>query len=290
MPSVRHALCVLYLAKYRRYEYPGSDAIVAADALHHRPGERPDPPVAIRARIATVVRNGMVVHTYKPTNAHTDARIVYLHGGAYVRDLTKEHWHFIAELGDTHGMTVVVPRYQLAPESSWRKSRSALIELVSDHRDARTILVGDSAGGGLALALAQAVRGDPWVSGLVMIAPWVDLAIDAVHGEVFNDPWLDSDALRAAGRLWSGGDDIRRSELSPLNGGMDGLPATFVVQGTRDVLYPGTVAMVAKLEQADVPTVSITAEGLVHVYPLLPCPEGKQAKRQIHDFIEERLS
>ncbi|MCF8608919.1 alpha/beta hydrolase [Gordonia sp. HY285] len=290
MPSVRHALCAFYLAKCRRYEYPGSDEIVAADAVEHRSGERPDPPLRMRDRLETAVRGGMTVHTYRPANARTDARIVYLHGGAYVRDFTREHWHLVAELGDTHGLTVVVPGYQLAPESYWETSRSALIELVADHGGARTILIGDSAGGGLALALAQAVNGAPLVAGLVLIAPWVDLAIDVVHGEVADDPWLDPDALRSAGRLWSGGDDIRRSELSPLYGSPEGLPATLVVQGTRDVLYPGTAAMVAKLEQAGVSTVSITGEGLVHVYPLLPCPEGKQAKRQIHDFVRERLS
>ncbi|MFM9376996.1 alpha/beta hydrolase fold domain-containing protein [Gordonia sp. VNK21] len=52
-----------------------------------------------------------------PYPGSDDARIVYLHGGAYVRDLTPAHWKFLAGIGDRHGVEVIVPQYPLAPEA-----------------------------------------------------------------------------------------------------------------------------------------------------------------------------
>lgn len=174
-------------------------------------------------------------------------------------------------------MTVVVPRYPLAPEATWRSSRDALRALVaSGERPA--VLVGDSAGGGLALALAQDLAGsnDP-PAALVPMAPWADVTNPPLQPDVEDDPSLSSPGLRQCGLLRAGDDVPGHPAASPLNAGMAGLPPTLVLSGTRDILFPQAVALVAAMKDAGVPVEHEIQAGLLHVYPLLPVPEARHA-------------
>ena len=163
MPSFRHTASTLYVGKFKRFEYPGTDVALGNEIASRRTGEHPEPPRRIRKRVRTHTVDGFAVHVYRPSQIRSDTRMVYLHGGAYVNDMTSAHWRFIARIGDRHGIEVVVPRYPLAPEATWKQSRAALIDLVVDAQNRQIIVAGDSAGGGLALALAQRAveRGAP---------------------------------------------------------------------------------------------------------------------------------
>ena len=149
--------------------------------------------------------------------------------------------------------------------------------------------MGDSAGGGLALALAQQVARmpGPQPTALVLISPWVDLAGDTPGTEEARaaDPWLTLSKLRLYGAWWAGDDDVHRAEVSPLHGDCAGLPRTLVLCGTRDLLLAQVRAAVDRLRAADVPLTYVEEPGLLHVYPVLPVPEAKPARRTIADFI-----
>jgi acetyl esterase/lipase len=151
-------------------------------------------------------------------------------------------------------------------------------------------LMGDSAGGGLALALAQQAAGGPGPqpTGLVLVSPWVDLAGDTPGTEEAraDDPWLRLSKLRLYGGWWAGGDDLDRPEVSPLHGDCTGLPRTLVLCGTRDLLLPQVRAVVGRLRGAGVVVDYIEEPGLMHVYPVLPVPEARVARRRIAAFVE----
>ncbi|HEY8590623.1 MAG TPA: alpha/beta hydrolase fold domain-containing protein, partial [Naasia sp.] len=153
-------------------------------------------------------------------------------------------------------------------------------------------LVGDSAGGGLALAaLQEAQRTDPGrVLGATLISPWLDLAMRNPEIAVIepHDPWLSRSALRVVARAWAGGLSMDDPRVSPLLGRLDDLPPLQVFAGTRDI----TVAdcRVLRDRMAGAPGFSYDeVQDALHVYPLVPAPERHAARRAMVGRIRSVL-
>jgi epsilon-lactone hydrolase len=218
--------------------------------------------------------------------------VLYLHGGALVGDIDLFHWRLTAGLAAASGARVVLPAYPLAPTHTWRDSHPALrrvFEQVAIESPQGVTLMGDSAGGGLALAVAQQAASlpGPQPTGLALVSPWVDLAGDTPGTEEqrAHDPWLRLTKMRLYGGWWAGDDDVHRPEVSPLHGAMTGLPDTVVLCGTRDLLLPQVRALVTRLRAAGVPTTYREQKGLLHNYPVLPTPEARPARRELAAFV-----
>jgi acetyl esterase/lipase len=214
--------------------------------------------------------------------------VFYLHGGGYVGHATEQHWRFAGRLAEAATARVIVVQYPIAPAHTWRDAHAAVLEVyrkVAAEVDHELTLLGDSAGGGLALALAQRLvaAGEPLPAKLVVYTPWGDLALDLSQPE--HDPWMSKPYLAMAGRLWAGGDPTDLPELSPLFGDFTGLPPMLVVCGTKDLSLPQARAIVGKARAAGVPTTYIEGRGLLHDYPVLNLPEGRKAIRQTAEFL-----
>jgi len=232
-----------------------------------------------------------------PRGIAPERSVLYLHGGGFVSGIDRFHWRYVAALARAAGMRVVVPAYPLTPTHTWRDCHEPLLDLFEQTAIASAggvTLMGDSAGGGLALALAQQVvrRPGPQPTHLVLISPWVDLAGTTPGTEDANrvDPWLMLSKLRLYGTWWAGEDDVERPEVSPLNGDFTGLPRTMVLCGTRDLLLPQVREAVRRASGAGFPVTYREEEGLLHVYPILPVPEARPALRDVLRFlgVEER--
>ena len=232
-----------------------------------------------------------------PRGLTPERSVVYLHGGGFVSGIDRFHWRYAATLARTAGLRVVVPAYPLTPTHTWRDCHGPLLDLFEQTAIASpggVTLMGDSAGGGLALALGQQVvrRSGPQPTHLVLISPWVDLAGTTPGTEDARraDPWLRLTKLRLYGGWWAGEDDVTRPEVSPVNGDFTGLPRTMVLCGTRDLLLPQVREAVRRAQAAGVPVTYREEEGLLHVYPVLPVPEAKAALRDVLRFLgfEER--
>ncbi|HEY1134735.1 MAG TPA: alpha/beta hydrolase, partial [Nocardioides sp.] len=144
------------LTRKRTYADPAAGA-----ALLARPKGSALPPPAITRQVdvATEVVDGFDVHTVVRRRTPLGERpvVVYLHGGAYVNEIVKQHWQFVARLADELDVEVQVPIYGLAPQHDAAEARALvatlLARLAAEGR--ATYLMGDSAGGGLALIAAQ---------------------------------------------------------------------------------------------------------------------------------------
>lgn len=175
-------------------------------------------------------------------------RIFYIHGGAYVFDLMDIQWTIAAGLVDRIRTEIVVPLYPLAPESDVEQGLAAVkavyLELVKEVGAANISILGDSAGGGLALALVQhlKVQDQPQPACLVLYFPWLDASVSSNDQPALaqNDPILDIERLRACGRMWAGQRDVRDPLVSPLFGDHNDLPPTLVLTGSRDLLLSDT--------------------------------------------------
>ena len=215
-------------------------------------------------------------------------QILYLPGGGYVNPPAFLHWWFIAKLVKTLGVACTVPLYPLAPEHLCDEgiafANEVYDQLVSEHGAQNLLVMGDSAGGGLALALLQQAKTPP--AGLMLDAPWLDASVsDPSQVEIGRKDWLlNRFTLRTWGQWWAGPRDLQDPIVSPLFGDLSELPQTLLFCGSADIL----VADARRLAGAAPGKVKyIEEEGLMHVYPLLPfLPEARRAWLEIERFVD----
>ena len=157
-------------------------------------------------------------------------------------------------------------------------------ELIETVGADRVVLMGDSAGGGLALAVGQGLR-DRGVRPrrMVLLAPWLDVATDdpASRAIADRDPMLAIPGLIEAGRAYAGPLALDDPRVSPIHGSLGGLPPITVFTGTEDLLNPDSHRLAEACAAAGVSCELIETAGQPHVYPVLPTREGQAARRQI---------
>lgn len=226
-------------------------------------------------------------YTVSPRARAAERTVLYVHGGSYVNEISAWHWVFVARLADA-GCRVEVPVYGLAPRYTHREALPFLEAVHRELSPGPLVLAGDSAGAGLVLAHTQRLGEDlARPRRLLLISPWVDLTMS--HPDIREldsaDPWLSPVGLGEAALAWSGGDDLADPRLSPLNGPMEGLPPTDVYVGTRDLFWPDVRRLCDRMAEAGVAVDLQEERGALHVYPLVPCPEGRAARTRIIDTL-----
>ena len=257
-------------------------------AAGEKPYELPES-LRLRAPVAESDANGTQVFTLNPDAA--GPTVVYLHGGAFINPFNAYQWRFMDRLASETEARVVAPAYHLAPWADYRRAYDDLLSLWETLPGGPVILMGDSAGGGLALGLAEALvqAGTRLPDRLVLFSPWVDLSMDnpdiPAYAEV--DPILHLDLVRVHGRYWAGNGDTHHWQVSPLYGDMAGLPPTDIFCGARELLYPDIVRLSEGLTRAGVETRLTVGRGLNHDYPLMPLPEADHAVREVVEVVRE---
>ncbi|WP_435742694.1 alpha/beta hydrolase [Nocardioides sp. SYSU DS0663] len=306
MPSRRHRLLACALPRLRRSRELDSVEAERArlERWHARVGDAGLPTAAVPrfGRRFSVVRTEVRGAGTAPFPSYElTARgvaptrtVVWVHGGGFVAGFDPFHVRYAARLASRLGARVVLPDYPLAPEHTWRDSHDALVDLVAgwaDRSPGGLVLGGDSAGGGLALAVALSLRdrGLPQPARMVLHAPWVDLTTSTPETAEFaeRDPWLFPGKLEAYAAWWAGSaDDLGRPEVSPALAELAGLPPALVFQGTLDLLAPGTRLLVRRAAEAGWDLTYVEEPDLLHVYPLLPLvPEARAAWRRTEEFL-----
>ncbi len=226
-----------------------------------------------------------------PRRAREPGSVVYLHGGAYTSEIAPQHWSLVGQLARETSRTVHVPLYGLAPAYDALEALAFVQSVATGLPPGEPVhLAGDSAGGGLALLLAQhwPVAAPP-LAGVTLVAPWLDLAmsnpgIDEVEP---HDPWLVRPGLHVIAEAWANGVPREDPRVSPVRGRLDGLPPVAVHVGTRDITLPDCRLLRERLGPAQVRYAEVP--GAIHVHPLLPVPEGRAARTSITAFVRETL-
>jgi len=283
------AVC-LYLRATRKKRYRTAEAGLQSMANGLPAAPMPDGP---RERSSVTPLGGGELVTVRPASGVVAAggALVYLHGGAFVNGIQPQHWTLVAHLADSTAREVHVARYPLAPEHDVTDAL-AFLEALHTHlaQQAPLHVLGDSAGGNLALVLAQAHPGGGVLAGLTLIAPWVDVAmrnpaIDAVEP---HDPWLTRAGMRPIAMHWAAGRDLTDPTVSPLYGDLATMPPTLVLVGTRDICRPDCDRLY-DLAPAGVELTLHVENGSPHDYPLLPTPEGRRARAAITEHVLRTL-
>lgn len=297
MPSISATLVnlALPLLGVRRF-FAETDRLAERIAdLRRKPSLRPKAKWQRDFTIVEDTSRGFAVVTITPrAGTKADApHLLYLHGGGYVMDVAALHWDTVLRLCAMLGASATVPLYPLAPEHKAQDVLGAMRrfygELVDAHGAQRITVMGDSAGGGMSLALAQMLKSDggPMPGRLVLWSPWVDAtASDPAQRAVEpKDRMLAIAGLEACGEMYRGDLPLDDYRVSPLFGPLDGLPPMAVFSGTSDILIVDGRRLAAKLDAIGAAHEYHEYPGMFHVWMLLPVPEGKQALAQTAAFI-----
>ena len=231
---------------------------------------------------------------YMNVENESDKLVIYLHGGAYIDDFLPFHWAMLEKIASKTNATFILPDYPLAPFSDFRECYDKMTvfykKILEYYPDKDIIFMGDSAGGGLALGLTMYFNelGLRLPDRHIVLSPWVDLIMDnpEIKEYLDVDPFLKLEDLKVDAEYWANGTDLKDYRLSPLYGDVSMFKDVALFTGTHEFFYPDIIRFSHKLDEANINNRVLVGEGLNHVYPIIPSPEGEIAINIIGDLIE----
>lgn len=230
---------------------------------------------------------------------NNDYALIYMHGGAYCTGDLSYSKGLAATAASVTGINTFYFDYRLAPEHPFPaavEDALAAYFYVLDLgiKPAHVGFIGDSAGGGLIVATALALRqkGNPMPGAIACISPWVDLA-NAGEYEVVDeseDPILVSENLIRCASYYSGEEPPENPLISPVYADYrPGFPPTLIHAGTKEILLKDALRLKEKMDSQGVDVRMDVYEGMWHVWHLFDMPESHDAMVEIQRFFYEKL-
>lgn len=236
-----------------------------------------------------------VSYLKRKENTEENTIILFLHGGVYVQTFAISHWLFAKKLIDTFDCVVIAPDYPLAPEHQAQETMDFTLalykSLTAKTASKNLFILGDSAGGGLALALAQRIKQEdlPQPKHLFLLSPWVDITMTnpAIKQVDSSDPILAIDGLIDAGKVFAGAINPANPLVSPINGPLTGLPPISIFIGTNDILQPDAQKLASLLKESQNNVNYFEYPNMIHDWVLFPMPESTNVLEKISKILSK---
>jgi len=242
--------------------------------------------------------DGMKAEWIIPGGADLEKVILYVHGGGYVSGSCNDHRGFVAKFAKYCGVTNLLYEYRLAPEHPFPAALDDSVKaynwlLDRGFKPKNIIIAGESAGGGLGLALLLALKdlNRALPAAAVAISPWTDLTCSSDSYRTKNkvsvapqDSWL------VFSKYYVGNNPANQPLISPLFGDLKGLPPIFINAGENDELFEDGEKFYEKAREAGVDITFRAGVGMIHCYPLLAplFREATAAMEEICAFIKQQ--
>jgi epsilon-lactone hydrolase len=217
--------------------------------------------------------------------------VLHLHGGAYYCG-TSNMGRCYAKIAAHGGPDLVSVDYRLAPEHPYPAGLDDAIAVYRALLTEPIVVAGDSAGGGLAVALVQRVRDEGLAMpvGVAAIFPWADLTQSgSSYQTTAGHDMMTKKAGDWAAGLYAAGQDLRTPGISPLFGSFADFPPTLVTVGTGDALLEDARGVTAALRAAGADVTLNEVPGGIHGFTTLPTPEASDAIQTIAYFVRDCL-
>ena len=226
--------------------------------------------------------------------------ILYFHGGGYVMGSALSHRALIERLVVATGGKLLAVNYRLAPEHPFPAATDDALNvyqwLLEQNFSADKIaIVGDSAGGGLALSTLTAIRDSDLAlpGSATLISPWVDLEAtgNSMKTKASLDPMVQKSTLEHLAPMYLNGADPRTPLAAPLFADLRGLPPLLIQVGSAETLLDDSNRLVKKLKLAGSPVTLEVWDDMIHVWHLFApmLDKGQQAIERVAAFTCQHL-
>lgn len=280
-----------------------------------RPGLDPRVPVSVQRRIISVATRlrrlprsvrceqitlgGIPVQQLTPVAGASQRALIFLHGGGYILGSPETHRNLSSHLSLTADCSVYAPQYRLAPEHPFPAAlndalavyRALLAQGLECHQIA---ISGDSAGGGLALALTLRLRDEqlPLPAALCLLSPWVDLTLsgESQYSKAKLDPLLKRSWGEANVAHYSGSADASHPLISPLFANYHGMPPMLIQCGSDEIVLSDSERLAERARAAGVKVDLNVCQGLWHDFQLFAglMPAATTAVREAGDYLRRQ--
>ena len=230
------------------------------------------------------------------SGVESEKKILYFHGGSYIAEMSNNHWNFIEQLVLDTNMTVIIPDYPLAPKyiykDVFKMVKPLYKEILEEVESNDLILMGDSAGGGLSLALLEEMAEENYElpGKTILISPWLDAKLENPQIEKVQklDKELNKDALKIAGIAYAGGEEnLNNSLVSPINGNLSKLKNVIIFTGSNDILTPDMYKLQEKGKKENVEIKINEYQGAGHIWLITKKGESSIIEKGYNDLLKE---
>ena len=236
---------------------------------------------------------GGTLYRIEPTQKTQPIKALYFHGGGYSVGGLKTHGAFCARLARALCGAVMFVDYRLAPEHAFPAAFddccAAFAAVAAECPD--LLLAGDSAGGGLALAVTQYGHSTLGLvpKKLLLLSPWLDMTLsgNSMSMNETTDSMLSAKILTRMRAAYLAGQDMRDPRASPILGELRELPPTLILASTTEVLRADSRRLKTEVDWLHGKAELIEYAGMPHIFPTLNAlPASKRAIKQIAAFAK----
>ncbi len=296
MASLQHTLLSAYLRFLRNRQTNAKDPVKLRRKLINEVASKFKIPKDVH--IERHSANGIPVEW----SSFRDSReriIMYLHGGAYVAGSLTSHRHLVSALAVACQAEAMAVDYRLAPEhpfpAALDDALNAYLYLIKKRNADHLILAGDSAGGGLAVALVAKLIEDKvsLPKTVVLLAPWVDLTGNSptIDELARKDVILTKETLTSSAKMYAHTHPLDQPFISPVRANLKGFPPTLIQVGTKDLLLNDSRQLTRVLKDSQTEVCLEEWRGAMHVWHFFTdyLPESKKALQDIGRFVEKQI-
>ena len=225
-----------------------------------------------------------------------EKKILYFHGGAYMAEMSSYHWEFIEKLVLDTKMTVIIPDYPLTPKYTYKDVfkmvKPLYKEILEQIKPEDLILMGDSAGGGLSLALLEEMSEENYElpGKTILISPWLDVRLEneKIDEVQKKDKELNKETLKLAGIAYAGGEEnLNNFLVSPIEGDISKIKNLTIFTGTNDILNPDVHKLEEKVKEQGVNIEIKEYEGAGHIWIINKKGDKGIIDKAYEDLINE---
>jgi monoterpene epsilon-lactone hydrolase len=253
----------------------------------------------VAIRDATI--EGVACEWLIPKGCEDAPILYYLHGGAYLMGSPTTHRQMLSFIAREAGVRALLPDYALAPENPFPAGLHDCLAvyrgLLAAGANADHILIGgDSAGGGMSMAVLLSLRdaGHDLPAATILLSPWLDLSAsgETMKTRKKEDPWFRPDFMLDIARKYSPEGDLKYPLLSPVFADAAGLPETLIQVGDHEILLSDSTRLSDNISAAGGKVTLQVWPEMWHVFQFFvrQMPESRVAINDIAKFIRDTLA
>lgn len=222
--------------------------------------------------------------------------ILYIHGGAWTNQPLNLHWLFMDKMAQALNAKVIAPIYPKVPHFSYQDTYPKMLSLYKEilasiESSNQLTIIGDSAGGNIALGLIQLLKRDglPQPQDIILLSACVDMSLEnpLIQEYEENDPMLASEGMEVITKIWAADKALKDPIISPIYGDFQGVGKITHFIGSHESLYPDAIQFDEKLTEQGVAINTFVYPKMNHVFVVMPLPEAVDAQQKIINILSK---